>query len=131
MKLIYDFYYKIECSGLYLQRKIWGRFFRESSGLILVNLTISLLVIVWLFIANNYLLLSSTLSLGICLFLLITMFSYNLAKPYKLKTTSDKLENFEAFSQISKWIYLTYSALFMVALPLLILIIVLIDYVIS
>ncbi len=34
MNLISAFYYYLECSVIYVQQRVWGRFYNESIGLI-------------------------------------------------------------------------------------------------
>ena len=106
LKPIHTFYYNIEGSGLYLQRKIWGRFYKERSGLLL-------------FIAMNCLSLHLYITVTIALALIAIWASYFLSKAYRTKSLPDKIENFTKLTPAIRWAYFIYALLMMVILPVL------------
>ncbi len=121
MKSIHTFYYNLESSALCLQRKIWGRYFNELSGMRVIKASIGMLIILWLFIATKYLDLNLYLIGGLALIPLLSWLSYHFAKAYRSKSATDKIEHFSTLKPIVRWTYLTYVTFVMVVAPILIL----------
>ncbi|WP_214225654.1 hypothetical protein [Pedobacter sp. B4-66] len=120
MKSINAFYSNLENSALYLQRKIWGRFFNELSGLRLVNASIGIIIILWLFIAINYLDVNLYMVFGFALLLVISLISFHFRKVHHRKSAAEKIEDFNTLTPIVRWSYLTYTGFIMVVAPILI-----------
>ncbi|ATP57295.1 hypothetical protein CPT03_12840 [Pedobacter ginsengisoli] len=121
MKSIHTFYYNLESSALCVQRKIWGRYFNELSGMRVINASIGMLIILWLFIATKYLDLNLYLVFGLALIPFLSWLSYHFTKAYRSKSAADKIEDFNALTPIIKWAYLIYVTFIMVVAPILIL----------
>jgi len=120
LKSINAFYPNLENSALYLQRKIWGRFFNELSGLKLVNASIGIIIILWLFIAINYLDVNLYIVFGFALLLVTSLISFHFRKVHHRQSAAEKIEDFNALTPIIRWSYLTYAGFIMIVAPILI-----------
>lgn len=117
MNLINLIYYYLEGSGLYLQNKIWGRYYNESAGFRLVSLSTTILVCIMGYIAMQYL----HVAVVICLVLLpIICWGIYLFSGISNKSSDHMIKDFSQLKPFAKWIYLIYTSTVMVVLPLLI-----------
>ena len=86
-----------------------------------INASMGMLIILWLFIATQYLDLNLYLVFGLALIPLLSRLSYHFTKAYRSKSASDKIEDFNALTPIVRWSYLMYAGFIMVVVPILIL----------
>ena len=117
MKIINLIYYYLEGSGLYLQNKIWGRYYNESAGFRFVTLSTTILVCMIGYIAMQYL----HVAVVICAALLpIISWGVYLFSDISNRSSDHMIKDFSQLKPFAKWTYLIYTSTVMVVLPLLI-----------
>lgn len=121
MNLISAFYYYLECSMIYVQQRLWGRFYNESSALKMVNATMAILWLVTILFITYSLKLSMDYALVFPIIPVIPWLWYYFSKTYRNKRIEDKRHDFERLPSIIKWPYIAYSVLLTIVAPMTIL----------
>ena len=117
MNLIRLIYYYLEGSALYLQNKIWGRYYNQSAGSRFVMLSTTILVCMIGYTAMQYLHVAAV----ICLVLLpIICWGIYLFSSISNRSSDYKIKDFSQLKPFARWIYLFYTSTVIVVLPLLI-----------
>lgn len=119
MNFINVIYYYLEGSGLYLQNKIWGRYYNESAGYRFVSLTTTILVFSLGFIATQHV----HFVIVICVALLpLICWGIYLFSGISNRSSDHKIKDFKQLKPFAKWAYLIYTSTVMIILPLLIIV---------
>lgn len=117
MNLINLIYYHLEGSGLYLQNKIWGRYYNDSSGYRFVSLSTTILVCMIGYIAMQYFHVAVVICLVLLPIICWGIYSFSNASN---KSSDHKIKDFSQLKPLAKWVFLIYTSTVMVILPLLI-----------
>ncbi|RZK25330.1 MAG: hypothetical protein EOO43_05815 [Flavobacterium sp.] len=119
MNFINVIYYYLEGSGLYLQNKIWGRYYNESAGYRFVSLTTIILVFSLGYIATQHL----HFMIVICVVLLpLICWGTYLFSGISNRSSDHKIKDFNQLKPFTRWAYLIYTSTVMIILPLLIIV---------
>lgn len=119
MKSIQLLYYYLEGSALFIQNKIWGRYFNQSTGHKFVSLSTLLLFIMLSYIVLEYIHLHIAFVVITPIILFLTLNAYLFSK-LSNRTSEHKIKDFILLKTSLKWIYLIYTITIMLILPILI-----------
>lgn len=118
MNLISAFYYYLECSVIYVQQRVWGRFYNESLALKIVNATTAILWLIFMLYIVNSLHWSVDYAIVLSLIPVIPWAWYHLSNTYRKKGIEDKKQDFGRLPSIIRWIYISYSTILTIIAPL-------------
>jgi hypothetical protein len=119
MNFIQILYYNLEGSALYIQNKIWGRHYNESTGFKFITLSTTLIILIWSYLAvkHYHLHIAIVVLIGIIPFLCWGAYSLsNLSK----NSSDRKIKDFSTLNTYIRWIYLIYTVTLMLILPIVI-----------
>lgn len=118
MNLITAFYYNLESSTLYIQKKIWGRFFSEQTGLRILNLSVGITLILWIYLSSNQFHINLTVALALTLLPIASWIYYVFSKKSGKYSAEQKIRDFTVLTPVSRWLYLIYAVTFNIIAPL-------------
>jgi hypothetical protein len=119
MKSVQGLYYYLEGSALFLQNKIWGKYYNEFMGFKFINLSTTMLVVILSYISLNHYNFHLSVVIFIAIVPLVAWGTYSFSN-LSNRTSEHKIKDFSLLNTSIKWIYLIYTFTIMITLPVLI-----------
>lgn len=119
MNLIQILYYNLEGSALYIQNKMWGRHYKESTGFKFITMSTTLIILIWSYFAIKHYHLHIAIVVLIGIIPLICWGAYSLSNLSK-RSSDRKIKDFSILNTLIRWIYLIYTVTVMLILPIVI-----------
>ena len=118
MNLLSAFYYYLECSVIYVQQRIWGRFYNELLGFRIGNMSMAVLWMAFFLFMAKILHLSTNYAILLSALPVIPWLGYHFSNTYRKKGTEDKKQDFGHLPFLIRWVYISYSALLTIVAPI-------------
>ncbi|MES2828077.1 MAG: hypothetical protein V4687_07980 [Bacteroidota bacterium] len=110
-------FYYLEGSALYIQNKIWGKYYNVSTGRKFVGTSTACIVVLWLYLGVGIYKLNVVLLGAIASVPLFLWLTYNFSRSSN-KTAELKIKEFQQLNGLLKSIYLVYTSILMIVAPI-------------